>query len=183
MNDITKLMVRTAYDALDEKLGQDIEIIDIQNISVISDIDSVFISITLVIFVSNFDFIASNSKSVLSPQEYVSDNFFDPIPGISTLISRGIGVNNILLFALSNDNTENLSGGFCSELSLGTVHITNIFVSVSDSLGILIFDVLSDFSCLVSFFTLPLCSKLSFFCLVSLITDVSFGADSSCLSL
>ena len=37
MNDITKLMVRTAYDALDEKLGQDIEIIDIQNISVISD--------------------------------------------------------------------------------------------------------------------------------------------------
>ena len=32
MNDITKLMVRTAYDALDEKLGQDIEIIDIQNI-------------------------------------------------------------------------------------------------------------------------------------------------------
>ena len=34
MNDITKLMVRTAYDALDEKLGQDIEI---QNISVISD--------------------------------------------------------------------------------------------------------------------------------------------------
>lgn len=77
---------------------------------------------------------------------------FDPIPGISTLISRGIGVNNILLFALSNDNTENLSGGFCSELSLGTVHITNIFVSVSDSLGILIFDVLSDFSCLVSFY-------------------------------
>lgn len=37
MNDTAKLMVRTAYDALDEKLGQDIEIIDIQNISVISD--------------------------------------------------------------------------------------------------------------------------------------------------
>ena len=31
MNDITKLMVRTAYDALDEKLGQDIEIIDISD--------------------------------------------------------------------------------------------------------------------------------------------------------
>ena len=31
MNDITKLMVRTAYDALDEKLGQDIEIIDIRS--------------------------------------------------------------------------------------------------------------------------------------------------------
>ena len=34
MNDTTKLMVRTAYDALDEKLGQDIEIIDIQNVFV-----------------------------------------------------------------------------------------------------------------------------------------------------
>ena len=37
MENQSKKMVQIVYDALDEKLGQDIEIIDIQNISVISD--------------------------------------------------------------------------------------------------------------------------------------------------
>ena len=88
----------------------------------------------------NFVSIAFSSKSVFWPQEYVSPNFLYPTLGIFTYVSRGIGINEILLLALSNDKTENLSGGFSKELSLGTVQITNIFVNVSDSFGIVMFE-------------------------------------------